>query len=237
MLWREYEIKNNRIDYFGLLSCFFLMFKEKYIFTLNHDLLLEDLLHYYNKEYSDGFTANHSPLRGDDNENIEIFNNNYDKEIKVFKLHGSIDYYKYDYFIKEGLYFNPTGEYVFFKPKTYHNKHVAKRIDLESGSVLQSLTVNITPQFLTGKNKPDIIKKLTFYESLFKNFNEVLKTTTDLMIIGYSFKDNHINDMLGQAAQNGTIKNIYNINISNTNFFEKCGFAKNYFYYDNISSF
>jgi len=236
LLSRDYEIMYNQMDYFGFMV-FFQMFNHKYIFTLNHDLLLEYLLRKFDKEFSDGFSSNNSPIVGERNQPLEIFTNEYVNDIKIYKLHGSIDYYRFDFYNQTKAIYLRTGEYLFFKPKSYHNKHFAKRIDLESGKVIQNQNINITPQFLTGKNKPVVIENSKFYSDLFKSFDNTLKMTTDLMTIGYSFGDLHINDMIIKAINSNVIKNVYNINRSKTNFFKIHGFKGNYFYYNNISNF
>jgi len=236
LLSRDYEIRYNQMDYFGFLV-FFQMFKNKYIFTLNHDLLLEYLLKRYNKEYSDGFSLDNSPITGEKDEPLEVFSNQYVNDTKLYKLHGSIDYYRFDFYNQSKALYLRTGEYLFFKPKSYHNKHFAKRIDLDSGKVIQNQNINITPQFLTGKNKPMVIENSRFYGYLFNSFADVLKQTSDLLIIGYSFGDTHINEMIIKTIDSRVIKNVYNINRSDTDFFKIHGFKGNYFYYDNISNF
>ena len=236
LLWRDYEIEKKSIDYFSFL-CFFLMFKRINIFTLNHDLLLEYLLDKYQKAYSDGFSKVNSPLRGDENEPIEIYQNSNDTNIRIYKLHGSIDYYRYDIFNKYKTIYNPTGDCYFFKPKTYQNKHITKRIDLKTGVTVQDMSFNITPQFITGKNKPKIIQNSNFYAKLFKNFESILSDTTDLMTIGYSFRDKHINEMLESGTKNQKLKVIYNINRSTNDFFSQIGYNGHYFYYRDISDF
>jgi|ERR1035437_120342 hypothetical protein len=236
LLYRQYDSENKFIDYFDFL-CFFLMFDKINIFTLNHDLLLESLLENYKKAYSDGFSIINSPLRGDDDEPIEIYQNIYSNKIRIFKLHGSINYYRYDLFDQNKTFYNPTGGYYFFKPKTYHNKHIAKRIDLKTGQTIQEITSNITPQFLTGKDKVKIIQRSSYYADGFQNFKTILNETTDLMTIGYSFRDTHINDMLEVATKGEKLKVVYNINKSKYDFFTQAGYKGYLFYYDDISNF
>lgn len=56
-----------------------------YIFTLNHDLLLEQSLSDANLKFSNGFEVNHSGKK--------VWNkNSYKGKLNLFKLHGSIDW-------------------------------------------------------------------------------------------------------------------------------------------------
>ena len=82
-------------------------FDKFYFHTLNHDLLLEEISHSdaFSEGFSDGFEELGSPFYSKDNENktvrLKRFTNKFDTKFSLFKLHGSIDHYIYNFQNKE----------------------------------------------------------------------------------------------------------------------------------------
>ncbi len=91
---------------------------ETRIFSLNHDVLLETLFSKNNIEFSDGFSKSKSPIVGENNEPLSCFQNHYSEKFRLYKIHGSIDYYRFEELIKDGVIHRNTGQYWFFKPET-----------------------------------------------------------------------------------------------------------------------
>lgn len=164
-------------------------FDEVSIFTLNHDLLLESIFDYFNITYSRGFSEKNSPIYFE-NSALPVFNDNFNGySIRILKLHGSIDYYSF--LNIDNSQFN--GKYNYFTTKGYRAKHYAKRVNLETGQILQEFNSDIVPKFITGKNKPNIIKNDFMFSSLYDHFQNEISQTENLLISGYSFNDKHIN--------------------------------------------
>lgn len=181
------------------------------IFSLNHDILLESLLNYFELPYTDGFSSNNSTIRYQNNSQ-KIFQNNYSENgIRIYKLHGSKDVIDFKVMVKDGLIYNPTGEQIHFKPESYHAKHLSQRIDINSGETIQNFQPNTSPFFVTGSDKMDKIENNEMLNTLFQHFTNELNDNSDLLIIGYSFSDEHIN---GVIRNNITTSNpeVYNIN-------------------------
>lgn len=170
---------------------------ETNIFTLNHDSLLEFLMTKNNLRYSDGFSTINSRIVNSENEKMPVFTNEYQNGIKLFKLHGSINYYLFSAMkpSENGIYYY-TGDYWFFKPKKYWDLQTCKLIGQDNGEVLQVVNPDIKPQFLTGKSKLEIINNHLIYKELYDSLQKSLLTTNKLIIIGYSYRDTHVNKLI-----------------------------------------
>lgn len=170
-------------------------FDDVDIFTLNHDILLERLLKLYGMEYSRGFSIDSTPIYAN-GKALEHYNSNFNKNIKIYKLHGSLDLYRFDHHTQEGGFYQPTGEYDYFLTTNYYDKHNTIRVNPEDGQELQDYNFDIVPKFITGTNKTDIIKNDRMYKELFELYEHVISETDTLFISGYSFCDEHINKSL-----------------------------------------
>lgn len=164
------------------------------VFTLNHDLLLEAIFHAAGITYNDGFSSENSNIHDDDDNRIPIFQNVFGEHRNLVKLHGSIDLYEYRY-VREN---NKHLGYDYFKTLDYHTKQVASDID-EDGNVRQNFTPFITPQFITGEKKKLLIENDKMYMALYQRFDKELAGSDRLIIVGYSFGDEHINKVLVSA--------------------------------------
>ena len=183
-------------------------FDEVDIFTLNHDVLLEGLLDRAGLEYSRGFTTANSEIQYE-TESLSVFKNDFSKKIRIHKLHGSLDYFRFEHYSGQGkMLLQPTGRYNYFTTNNYHAKHYATRIDPKTKEVLQDMNFDITPKFITGTNKTDIIDNDIMYSQLLQNFKEASASADTVLISGYSFGDPHINEEL----QKHTDLNIINQN-------------------------
>lgn len=165
------------------------------IFTLNHDLLLENLFKKSGIPYSRGFTKEHSEIQyQDEGTPIAVFKNAFDKSIKIHKLHGSLDFYRFEHFVqKDNVYLEPTGEYNYFTTTNYREKHYAIMVNPTTGETLQDHNFDIVPKFITGTDKEKIIDNDIMYSVLFERFKKCMTETKNLLISGYSYGDEHIN--------------------------------------------
>jgi hypothetical protein len=174
------------------------------IYTLNHDLLLELFTQECKLNMSNGFSTTLSTLY-QNSKHIPIFDNTFAGRIRLIKLHGSVDQYKYGYTENS----NRHKGYDYFKTLDYYDKQLAQDIDAH-GNAIQKFTPNITPQFVTGRNKHNLIQKDKMYSELYKRFEANLPLAEKLIIVGYSFADEHINSIIKNSKD--SIPEIININ-------------------------
>lgn len=182
------------------------------VFTLNHDTLFEFLLEKKQLKYSDGFTTKESVIYNDQNEVLPFFSDYYQNPIRLYKLHGSVDYYQFTEMQQNpGGVYNSTGNYWFFKTKNYWDIHRASKINLDNKDIVQSVNPDIKPQFLSGKSKLTNINEHLIYKKLYSHLRNSLKETDKLIIIGYSYQDIHINKLIKEFLATNTCS-IININ-------------------------
>lgn len=186
------------------------------IISLNHDLILEFLLESaINKKYSDGFSTKQEILKSDDGAPLIVYQNQFEENVSLLKLHGSVDTYKYSVFEQKGGFMSPTGEEYYFKTRDYYEKQKPVRHDPETGEAVQTFHWDIKPQFITGTNKEDLITKDKMYSDLLCLSERKFKDCSDLLIIGYSFGDEHVNNILKKAVTDSPkLKKIVHINPS-----------------------
>jgi len=155
------------------------------IHTLNHDLVFESFKNSsIGNEICDGFELKNTPYKGKNGKEwIELpyYNGTYDKKIRLYKLHGSIDQYayykenedfKYDNHIKV---YEDTSNWEFRKnDETFHFPE-------------------LHPDFLTGKDSKEPNYNKPLYNKLIPRFEENLRNSKCLIIIGYGGKDDGIN--------------------------------------------
>lgn len=188
------------------------------IFSLNHDLVLEFLFKESGIRFSNGFSSDNSNLIGEKKRILSIFQACFTEDIHLIKLHGSIDTFRFDHRVQVDSKpplppssWEVTGDYEYFKGG-YHDKHYVQRIDSKTGEVIQPFNPDISPRFITGIGKEDIIKKDKMYKVLFEEFQTSVRAAEILCIVGYSFADSHINNEICSAITNGIIKRIINVN-------------------------
>ncbi|MBQ3831657.1 MAG: SIR2 family protein [Bacteroidales bacterium] len=153
------------------------------IFTLNHDLLVEQLLQTWSIKFDDGYDYNNAKKIGK-HLFYDVKTNMHEKgNVNLYKLHGSIDLYKY----KE----NGNNDYRY-----------AKVINGDPFMVSDDTIFEIHPYFLTG-----ITAKLQEYNNkyishLMSLFETVLAKSQNLIMIGYSGNDGGINNVIFENYDN-----------------------------------
>ncbi len=143
-------------------------FKSIDIFTLNHDIVLEYFFNLNNIPFNDGFKRNSDKL------NIwepEIFMN--EDKIKVYKLHGSINWCSVDSINWEDNRIYKIPESIIDTYDTISNAFIL---------------------IGTHNKMSDYIKDL--YLELYYRFYKGLNTHNKLIIIGYGFNDRGINQKI-----------------------------------------
>ncbi|REE27253.1 SIR2-like protein [Winogradskyella pacifica] len=196
--FREYQIFLEYIKQFDQVD----------IYTLNHDVLLEGLLQREGLNYSRGFTTTNSEIQYED-QPLKVFQNEFSEKIRIHKLHGSLDYFRFEHFEDRGkMFLQHTGKYNYFTTNSYRAKHYATRIDPKTKKVIQDMNFDITPKFITGTNKTDIIDNDIMYSQLLQNFKDSIGAAQTILISGYSYGDEHVNNELKKRKD----LNIFNQN-------------------------
>lgn len=194
---------NNVEGYNGFLN-YLSQLNHEYIInvhTLNHDLLFESFNNtgYINGCISDGFDEYGSEYYGKLIHNnrtyhcrLERYTNRYNTAIRLFKLHGSLDYVPFYREVENG----------FMIPDRY----VKIKWGMGAGDIMKSrkskLGYNISPSeyhadFLTGTtSKIQRYNEPLLFRKLFKRFKKNLRQADKLIIIGYGCKDKGINEII-----------------------------------------
>ena len=151
------------------------------IFTLNHDLLLE---HYFRDQdipFVHGFDAVIKNVRY---WNPTLFDANVDG-IRLLKLHGSIDWYRFQPIGSNNWYDEMIGTY---QGKYPSDAHAPNDVRLE--------TVDPRPLLLIGSfNKiPEYTRRI--FLDLYYEFRRLLDRSTILVSCGYGFADKGINEQI-----------------------------------------
>ena len=185
--------------YTGFLNCIETFLKEFIVdvHTLNHDLFFERI----NGELCDGFEELGSPYYGTllyDNRSykcrLERYTGNYDTKLRLYKLHGSIDYYLYSR--TEGTTFIPET-YIKRKWGIGSSDFYKEIKDKDGNLVYENCWINYHSDFLTGTTSKIIrYREPLLYQKLFKLFEDNLEQADMLIIIGYGCKDLEVNKII-----------------------------------------
>lgn len=195
LLWKIPIDNDELIEIYAPFINYLQAFEEVDIFTLNHDLLLERLLNLFGIEYTKGFNTENSSIKHND-KNLPVFKGQFNKRVRIYKLHGSIDLYKFNHFDLNGGFWQPNGDYDYYLTTNYSEKHNANRVNPNTGEILQDYNFDIVPKFITGTNKTEMIQNDKMYKELFMQYEKVINEAENLFISGYSFCDEHINQSL-----------------------------------------
>jgi len=138
------------------------------IFTLNHDIVIEQNFESQKLNYNDGFRE----IDGVGNIwDPQLFDNN--DKIKLYKIHGSINWQYYDQY-------------------SWEDNRILK---FPVNMIDKFDTINNALILIGTHNKmSDYIKDL--YLELYYRFYRILNSSNDLVIAGYSFNDRGINQKI-----------------------------------------
>lgn len=200
-----YIIDESFYGYTGIMKSIKQFSKENelHIHTLNHDLFFERFNNtaFIEGNLSDGFEELGSEYYGKlskDNRNymvrLQRYTGNYIGNLRLYKLHGSLDYELY--------YRNENGQLF---PETYlkskygiGNTDLFKEIRNKEGELTyENCWINYHPDFLTGTtSKIERYGEPLLFKVLFQLFKANLKSTEKLIIIGYGAKDEEVNRII-----------------------------------------
>ena len=177
------------------------------VFTLNHDLLFESFNRVVGLEgkISDGFddygSNYYATIRIDHCDykcRLERYTGKYSKPIRLYKLHGSIDYVPFYKTIKvKSICYAVPQDYIKIKKgiapfNVYKNKGCERKY-------VESLNPYNHADFLSGtKVKVTKYDNKYLYKNLHKRFRNALRNTDTLIIIGYGGKDKAIEEQIFQ---------------------------------------
>lgn len=196
--------KINNVDWYNRFLDYLSQLSHEYIInvhTLNHDLLFESFNNtgYINNSISDGFDEYGSEYYGKlihDNRTyhcrLERYTSRYNTPIRLFKLHGSLDYVPFYREVENG----------FMIP----DKYVKIKWGIGASDIMKSrkskIGYDVSPfeyhaDFLTGTtSKIQRYNEPLLFKKLFKRFKKNLRQADKLIIIGYGCKDEGINEMI-----------------------------------------
>lgn len=196
--------KINNVDWYNGFLNYLSQLSHEYIInvhTLNHDLLFESFNNtgYINNSISDGFDEYGSEYYGKlihDNRTyhcrLERYTSRYNTPIRLFKLHGSLDYVPFYREVENG----------FMIP----DKYVKIKWGIGASDIMKSrkskIGYDVSPfeyhaDFLTGTtSKIQRYNEPLLFKKLFKRFKKNLRQADKLIIIGYGCKDEGINEII-----------------------------------------
>lgn len=159
--------------------------------SLNHDLFLEylDSSDTMQDNLSSGFQEIGSNYYGNNQDRLKVklpfFNDKYDTKYRLYKLHGSVDNYSYNF----------NGDWIYLKTKYgVDTSRVFKETEKNGEPEYIRALDNYYPEFLSGKSDKILqYNSDRYYQSMFSHLEKNLQTSELLIVIGYSFEDEGIN--------------------------------------------
>ncbi|OMD26759.1 SIR2 family protein [Paenibacillus odorifer] len=173
---------------------------EVELFTLNYDLLLETILldslgpnkfiEYYHQAGPWFAVSKEVPRYYFNPEKVKQQRLKNNCNTKLYHLHGSLSSFK-------DLKNNKTFR---IKNEVIKNHNVYKRIS----------ELMIVPSIITGGQKSDKIQEVPFnfyYEQFVNVMSDLEQLCEELIIVGYSFRDEHINNAISKRIQLASLNN------------------------------
>lgn len=175
-----------------------------HIHTLNHDLLMEKYFHYdpLAGNIDDGFDDFGSPYYGITDNNgiaqrirLKRFVNKYDARFNLYKLHGSIDFYRFAT--------NREDQDMIKKEYGLLPRGIEKEVTTHLEKSYKNGGDDTVPEFLSGTTeKIKHYENKLYYSQVFERFKNNLKNSEFLIVIGYGFGDSKINSFLEEYFLN-----------------------------------
>lgn len=192
-------------EYTGFLNCMESFLKNHIVnvHTLNHDLFFERLnnTEWIGGTLCDGFEELGSPYYGEllhedrsYKSRLERYTGNYDTKARLYKLHGSKDYYLYSK--TQGNTFIPEN-YIKGKWGIGSTDFYKEKKDQKGNLIYENCWVNYHSDFLTGTTSKIIrYREPLLFQKLFNLFECNLQKADMLVIIGYGCKDSEVNKII-----------------------------------------
>ena len=174
-------------------------------FTLNHDLLLEELFTNNQLQLNDGFEV--GEFYSEESPVLNHYSGRYSGSNRIYKLHGSVNYWNY-YYVVNGRAINKNV----VTRHTYGDAHSFYIHDKEGSQIMAEDSGLVLSGVETKKRRyagPLVSELIPLFE--------VVSKTADLtIIIGYSFMDEIINRILDEAIFKNEAKSVIVIGWGNT---------------------
>jgi hypothetical protein len=170
VVWARLRRSPARVDH---LKCITDACKEGAVglISLNHDTVLEQALRHDGVPFKDGFTR---PV----SKEIDAWSNDFDANVKLFKLHGSVNWYRLSLAGRKTVVRTDADD-------PYH-------LEDDAGSRLD-FPADARGQFLAGTfNKILAYQSPVYFEQQIGAF-ESMRDSSALVVIGYGFGDKAIN--------------------------------------------
>lgn len=196
-----------------------------YLHTLNHDLLVENWLDDEDVQesitYCDGFSEMGSQYFGrldfgsdfprwmqgkPQHANVRMprYTDVFSGSVQLFKLHGSLDYYSF------GVEGSDTGLYeplVVKKQPWLNHIHLLREVEVNGELRYRNDFTNYHPLFLSGTTaKLEQYADPVLFSKLLRHFEQNLIKSDVLVIIGYGFRDEGINEFILPFLQDSSKK-------------------------------
>jgi hypothetical protein len=169
-----------------------------HIHTLNHDLLMEKFSNtaYLNTELNDGFEEMGSSYYGQLNNGYKVrlkyYTDYFESNFRLYKLHGSIDQIKF-------CSNDNTITAIKTLPSIRMTEFYREYRDTDGKLKYENCWINYFTDFLSGTTeKINMYGTEYYYKNIFEHFQNNLKNSEKLFIIGYSFRDSGINNMINK---------------------------------------
>ncbi|MGI9174736.1 MAG: hypothetical protein ACR2GR_05415 [Rhodothermales bacterium] len=185
--------------------------------TLNHDVYLERLSFSQSMrgELDDGFEELGSPFYGElqycheaYKVRLERFEDRYESCFRLYKLHGSIDYYATP----------DQADLVKLKRKSSINRDTILKEVLDQKNLKSSydrLGMETQPRFLSGTTaKLGGYSKGVYYPKVLEHFKQNLEQSNTLVVIGYGFGDTKINEHIETSFFGNGRKQMFVVDVS-----------------------
>ncbi len=182
IVWALLNKQDVSVDYLEnlMLPCFDQSQNQVYVFTLNHDILIEKFFSEKRIDYISGFKKKNDCIRDMD---LALFNA-VGSEVRLLKLHGSINWFRYD--AKNILGYN------YGIPK---DNDIWHQVD-ENNRMRNPLDGR--PELLIGTINKFYDYTMALYSDLHRLFLKYLEEARHLVICGYGFGDRVINRYIVQ---------------------------------------
>lgn len=164
------------------------------IATLNHDLLIEQLLKNHSVEFTDGFGEAEGDIRYF---NPNIFNDSTHK-VRIYKLHGSLNWYRFRKIDEDSnLTIDRYG--MALNNDRWHCRD-------ENGDFVDNL--DGIPIFLTGSYNKLLDYNFGIFKQMHAKFDESLANHDIILMSGYGWNDRGINGRLFEWIFSSPIKKL-----------------------------
>lgn len=182
VVWHLLNKKPKKIEHLTFVKQCILNddFQKIFIFTINHDTLLEQFFAQYGIEYIDGFGQ---PINNVRYWSLDLFDNA-NQKVHLFKLHGSINWFSFRSDAQDS-----DNEVIGLPLESdiWHTKNPHGELQRP---------IDGRPLFLAGTFNKMLYYTSGIYAGIYCRYLENLRSTGMLIICGYGFGDKGVNNSI-----------------------------------------